>query len=286
LGRRADGALSDSGVHHRQQSTLEWIAGGVRPIDNLASIDPFLLHELPMRPVLITLLLMASAAHSENWLQIADLNPKGSILFIDSTSIDRDSEPRKAWFKTVYSADRPIGNSYRRVSPDVSTYRSELTLGHFNCTERTIAVSRSVLHGADDQVVGEFDAGENPLRIRDVTPQSVGGLMLRTVCISPTDGQPLRPLAKFTRVANPDDFYPSAARRRGEEGSPVVNVCVGPSGNLLRDPEVTDTSGFPDIDAAAIKVAQNNRYAAGIENGAAAPESCIKFKVKFARLNH
>ena len=87
--------------------------------------------------------------------------------------------------------------------------------------------------------------------------------------------------AKMTRPVNPDDYYPPGSIRREEEGSPVVQACVGANGRLLREPVVTDTSGFPDLDGAAIKVAKATRYAAGTDNGTALPESCIKFKVKF-----
>jgi protein TonB len=90
-------------------------------------------------------------------------------------------------------------------------------------------------------------------------------------------GQP----ARMTRPANPDDFYPPGSIRREEEGSPVVQACVGANGRLLREPVVTDTSGFPDLDGAAVKVAKATRYAAGTDGGSALPESCIKFKVKF-----
>jgi protein TonB len=92
--------------------------------------------------------------------------------------------------------------------------------------------------------------------------------------------------ARMTRPANPDDFYPPGSIRREEQGSPVVQACVGPNGRLLRDPVITDTSGFPDLDAAAIKVAKATRYAAGTESGSALPESCIKFKVKFVLKNN
>jgi protein TonB len=90
-------------------------------------------------------------------------------------------------------------------------------------------------------------------------------------------GQP----ARMTRPVNPDDYYPPGSIRREEEGSPVVQACVGPNGRLLREPVITDTSGFPDLDGAAIKVAKATRYAAGTDGGTALPESCIKFKVKF-----
>src|SRR6188508_2079854 len=92
--------------------------------------------------------------------------------------------------------------------------------------------------------------------------------------------------AKMTRPVNPDDYYPPGSIRREEQGSPVVQACVGPGGKLLREPVVTDTSGFPDLDAAAVKVAKATRYAAGTENGSALPESCIKFKVKFVLKNN
>jgi hypothetical protein len=55
---------------------------------------------------------------------------------------------------------------------------------------------------------------------------------------------------------------------------------------LLREPEITDPSGFPKLDEAAIKAAKAMRYAAAVEDGAALAESCIKFKVKFARFEH
>ena len=60
-----------------------------------------------------------------------------------------------------------------------------------------------------------------------------------------------------------------------------VQSCVDPTGKLLRDPVITATSGFPDIDAAAIELAKDSEYAAGTENGAPLPESCVKFKVQF-----
>jgi periplasmic protein TonB len=95
-------------------------------------------------------------------------------------------------------------------------------------------------------------------------------------------GQP----AKMTRPVNPDDYYPPGSIRREEQGSPVVQACVGPNGRLLREPVVTDTSGFPDLDGAAVKVAKATRYAPGSEGGTALAESCIKFKVKFVLKNN
>ena len=60
-----------------------------------------------------------------------------------------------------------------------------------------------------------------------------------------------------------------------------MQACVGPTSELLREPVIVESSGFPDLDAAAVKVAKATRYAAGMANKTPLPESCIKFKIKF-----
>jgi TonB family protein len=89
------------------------------------------------------------------------------------------------------------------------------------------------------------------------------------------------PPARTTEVANPIDYYPQDAKRLEEQGAAIVQACVGADSKLLREPEIVESSGFPQLDDAAIKVAKANRYAAGTENGVPLRESCIKFKVKF-----
>ncbi len=87
--------------------------------------------------------------------------------------------------------------------------------------------------------------------------------------------------ARMIRPVSPDDYMPMASKRRKEQGSPIVQVCVGPTGKPLREPEIIESSGFPELDAAAVKVAKATRYAAGMANNTPLPESCIKFKIKF-----
>jgi TonB family protein len=87
--------------------------------------------------------------------------------------------------------------------------------------------------------------------------------------------------AKITREVDPDHYYPANSIRGGETGAPIVQACVDSRGKLLRDPVVTEASAFPNLNAAAVRVAKDVHYAAGTENGTALPESCIKFKVKF-----
>jgi hypothetical protein len=235
-----------------------------------------------MRQVLITLFLTASTAHAENWQQLAKLDQNGSAMFVDMASIDRDSEPRKAWFKYVYTADRPIGSGYSGVAPDVRSYRWELKLGHFNCADRTAANSQSTLYSADNQPVGNMSADPSTLKFGEVGPKTAGGLLLQAVCgSSSSDVQPTPGPANTTGGALTVDFYPPGSKRRAEQRTPIVKACVGPTGELLRDPEVVVSSGFTDIDAAAIKIAKNSRYSAATEKGVPLPESCLKFKVKF-----
>jgi TonB family protein len=235
-----------------------------------------------MRLALISLLLVAPTAQAETWLQIAPLDSKGGVLLLDTASVDRSSEKRTASFKSVYKSDRPIGTGYRDVPPDARSYRWESSIGHFNCATRTVAVSQSILHGADDQVVAKHEIDSNALKFKEVAPASLGGLLLQSVCA--TEAESKVGLATIKHIVNPDDYYPSESRRRGEQGAPVVKACVGQSGQLLREPEIADTSGFPDLDGAAVKAAKAMRFAPAVQDGAAVAESCIKFKVKFGRL--
>jgi protein TonB len=91
--------------------------------------------------------------------------------------------------------------------------------------------------------------------------------------------------AKMRSAADPDRFYPPGAKRREEQGSPIVRACVGPNGRLLRDPVVTETSGYPELDAAAVQVAKNSRFTPATEGGTAVDESCLSFRVKFVIKN-
>lgn len=253
-----------------------------------------------MRYVSIVLLLAASTAYAAKWIPIGALDAKGGVLLLDTAGIARVNDVRKAWFKYDYTTDQTIPLGYTRTSPDAKSYRKDISLMYFNCTDRKWGLSKSILHAANEAVVGDLDDSQSVITYREVPPDSVGELMLNAVCgwelpretvdaksATPQAADParVRAYAKMVRPVSPADYYPPASIRRGEQGSPIVQACVGPDGRLLREPVVTDTSGFPDLDAAAIKVAKATRYAAAMENGTALPESCIKFKVMFARHN-
>lgn len=97
---------------------------------------------------------------------------------------------------------------------------------------------------------------------------------------------PPRPVQKVharidpKRFPNTEDYYPPSAKRLGQEGSPVVRVCVGPDGRLTEAPSIAQSSGTAALDEGAVKVAKAGRYIAGSEDGKPVAE-CLSFKVTF-----
>jgi TonB family protein len=107
-------------------------------------------------------------------------------------------------------------------------------------------------------------------------------LFVLTLSVPVWSADPVTKPARITHPASPGDYYPAESVKRREEGAPIVKVCIGPAGKLLRDPVVTETSGFPELDNAAVRLAKSTRYAAGTdESGAELSESCIEYSVTF-----
>lgn len=78
------------------------------------------------------------------------------------------------------------------------------------------------------------------------------------------------------------DYYPSAARRLGEQGNAAVQVCVDPSGRLTSEPKLMQSSGSARLDEGAIKLATagSGHYRATTENGTPV-SSCFGYLIKF-----
>jgi len=60
--------------------------------------------------------------------------------------------------------------------------------------------------------------------------------------------------------------YPVGARRRGEEGTVILDVTVGPDGRAVTVTQVA-SSGFPDLDRAAERAAAQARFKPGTRDG-------------------
>ncbi|MBK7250272.1 MAG: energy transducer TonB [Gammaproteobacteria bacterium] len=86
------------------------------------------------------------------------------------------------------------------------------------------------------------------------------------------------------RFPSSEEYYPPSAKRLGQEGSPVIRVCVGPDGRLTEPPSVAQSSGTAALDEGALKVAKAGRYIAGTEDGKPVTD-CLTFKVTFQLRN-
>jgi putative metalloprotease len=82
------------------------------------------------------------------------------------------------------------------------------------------------------------------------------------------------------RSPSTDGFYPDAMKAKDIQGAVVVSVCVNADSQLLGAPEVAQTSGFPDLDAAAVSWASKSAFKAGSVDGK--PTAlCTRLRVKF-----
>lgn len=81
---------------------------------------------------------------------------------------------------------------------------------------------------------------------------------------------------RIKSVANPDDYYPAAAKAEGRTGAPVIRVTVKKGQTSPDTVTLVTSSDHADIDEAAVQVANVSRYGTDCEVGS------VAFKVKFA----
>ncbi len=81
-------------------------------------------------------------------------------------------------------------------------------------------------------------------------------------------------------IANPEDMYPSAAKQAGQEGVVRVKVCIGET-NKIDSVDIGETSGFPILDDAGIRVAKTGRYQAAKKAGKSMA-SCANLPIRFS----
>jgi TonB family protein len=239
-----------------------------------------------MRCLSIAFLFVASTAAAENWQQIGTLDAGGGVLFVDASDIVDVKGYRRAWFKSAHEADQPVPNEYRAAVGDAKSYRWVRSAYLFHCAQKVFALAELRWFNSDDVDVG--NRRPESLSFRKVSSGTVEEQMLEAVCSSESvrTREPLEEQAKMTRPVSPRDYYPEGSVRRGEQGSPTVRVCVDSTGELLRAPVITVSSGYPELDGAAIRIAKESRYAPGTRNGVALPESCLEVPVAFVQRKH
>jgi TonB family protein len=70
-----------------------------------------------------------------------------------------------------------------------------------------------------------------------------------------------------TGVPSVADFYPPGAKRRGEEGRVVVNVWLDQKEGQPAIVELKDSSGFPELDAAGVKMGSYMAFRGDCDQG-------------------
>ena len=81
------------------------------------------------------------------------------------------------------------------------------------------------------------------------------------------------------KVTQPDleEYYPPSSKRLGEAGASVVTVCLDEKAKVT-EATIKDSSGFPRLDEAAVKVAKVYRYTPATENGKPVAD-CFAYRV-------
>ena len=87
------------------------------------------------------------------------------------------------------------------------------------------------------------------------------------------------PKLGIVRAPSPDEYYPPASKRRDEQGAILVRAHVAPT-SCATEFAVVMSSGYPELDQAALRLAEASTYVAAIENGQTV-EGYLTFKVKF-----
>jgi protein TonB len=121
-------------------------------------------------------------------------------------------------------------------------------------------------------------ASEIPISISIETPPPPITLVTTQPVPPPPRAVPGTKLGVIS-MPNADDMYPSAARNAGQEGRPLINFCTDEKGKITTV-DVAESSTFPLLDEAAVKVVRGGRYKAATQEGKPVG-SCARVPIKF-----
>lgn len=93
-------------------------------------------------------------------------------------------------------------------------------------------------------------------------------------------GPSVRAKPDTRRFPTAEEYYPASAKRLGQEGKPVVRVCVGTNGRVVGEPTISGSSGVEALDQGAIKLAKAGRYIVAQQDGQPV-EDCVTFRIVF-----
>jgi periplasmic protein TonB len=85
------------------------------------------------------------------------------------------------------------------------------------------------------------------------------------------------------RFPNSEDYYPAASKRLGEEGTPVVKICLGPDGKMEGgSPSIATSSGSPRLDQGAIELVKAGaRYISPATEDGKPVAACQELRIRF-----
>lgn len=89
-----------------------------------------------------------------------------------------------------------------------------------------------------------------------------------------------QPFLNADNSPNVAQFYPAEARARGEQGVVSMQVCTGPNGEVSRTPEIIESSGSEQLDAAAKEWAHAADWVPATRQDAAVA-GCTRVRVEF-----
>jgi protein TonB len=81
-------------------------------------------------------------------------------------------------------------------------------------------------------------------------------------------------------MPNTADYYPASEVRFGYEGTTGIRSCVNADGRLDGSPVVESSSGRPLLDKAAVRLAQDGKYAKAMQGDTPVP-NCYRLRVTF-----
>jgi TonB family protein len=88
-------------------------------------------------------------------------------------------------------------------------------------------------------------------------------------------------LLAFTHGSRAEPASPQASPPAGnDELASIVRACVDKTGHL-KSAAIARSSGFAEIDEAALKVARAAKFSPATKDGKPRRRSCVNFKVKF-----
>lgn len=119
----------------------------------------------------------------------------------------------------------------------------------------------------------------------DAPPPPITQTTTQPVVRAPPPPAPPAPVVPDTTIRpisipNPEDMYPSAAKQAGQEGVVRVKVCIDEA-SKLGEVTVGESSGFPLLDEAGVRVAKGGRFRAATKAGKPIA-MCANLPIRFA----